>query len=356
MGTDKIYNVGIIGYGSMASNHQKQLSKGNVRARLKGVFDTDPDRMQLASEQGYITYSSKDELLSDPEIDIVLISTTNESHCGVALDALAAGKHIICEKPVTITSKELERIIDAADEAGKVFTIDQNRRFNRDFLNMCDGIEKGLIGKPYVIESRVEGSRGMPEGWRTKKAQGGGMMYDWGVHLIDQILYFVKDEVTNVFCKMYSIRYNEVDDNFRLTITFKTGLTAHIEVSTNNFITHPRFYVLGTEGTMVITDWDGTGRVVRRLSDDNEWENGITKVKAGPTKTMAPRDPKTQEEITLSPLSDVNDNLDPVYRQLIDAIEGKELLIKPREALRVMKVMEAAFESARNSQAISCNI
>ena len=351
-----IYNLGIIGYGGMADNHRKQLEQKNVRVQLKGVYDINPERLRVAEEQGYIAYPSLDELLSDSELDIVLVAATNEVHKELAIKALRKGKHVICEKPVTMTAKELEEIIAVSEECGKIFTIDQNRRFNRDFINVCKTIEDGLIGKPYVIESRVEGSRGMPNGWRTSKAQGGGMMFDWGVHLIDQVMYMNCEKVTNVFCKMYSINYPEVDDNFRLTMTFESGLTAHIEISTNNFITHPRFYVRGTEGTMVVTDWDGTGRVVRKLSDDNSWSTEIKSVKAGPTKTMAPRDPSTVETIELTEPKGVRDNLDPVYEQLVDAIEGKPLKITPQQAMRVVKVMEAAFESAEKGIAVKTNI
>ena len=349
---EKIYNLGIIGYGGMAGNHNKQLSQKNVRIRIKGVFDIDESRLAVAKEQGYIAYSSKEELLSDKEIDIVLVATTNEYHANLAIEALRAGKHVLCEKPVTMSSAELEQIMEAAKESGKIFTVDQNRRVNRDFVNVCRTLESGIIGKPYVIESRVEGSRGMPEGWRCKKAQGGGMMFDWGVHLIDQIMYMIPEKVCEVYCKMYSVHYDEVDDNFRLTMTFESGLTAHIEVSTNNFITHPRCYVLGTDGTMEITDWDGTGRIVKKLREDDGWGTEIKKVKAGPTKTMAPRDPSTVEVINLTEPEGVEDNLDPVYRQLVDAIEGAELKIKPEETLRVMRVMEAAFESHENKEVI----
>ena len=73
---DKIYNLGIIGYGGMAGNHNKQLSKGNVRVKLKGVYDIDEARMQVAREQGHIAYKSKEALLNDPDIDIVLVATT----------------------------------------------------------------------------------------------------------------------------------------------------------------------------------------------------------------------------------------------------------------------------------------
>ena len=353
---DKIYNLGIVGYGGMAGNHKKQLDHKNVRVQLKGVYDIDPSRMEAAKEQGFIAYESREALLNDPEIDIVLVATTNDCHKEIAIDALRAGKHVICEKPVTTNAKDLEDIMAVAKEEGKIFTVDQNRRMNRDFINMWRTIDSGLIGKPYVIESRVEGSRGMPKGWRCTKALGGGMMYDWGVHLIDQIMYMVNEKVKTVYCIMYSINYPEVDDNFRLTMTFESGLTAHIEISTNNFINHPRFYVLGTEGTMIITDWDGTGKVVTKLCDDEGWGTEIKKVKAGPTKTMAPRDPSTVKVTELTEPEGIKDNLDPVYEQLVDAIEGAELKIKPEQSLRVVKVMEAAFKSHETKQVIHLDV
>ena len=351
------YLLGIIGFGGMAGNHFKQLSKGNTKVQIKGVWDINPEWLTVAKEKGLVAYTSEDEIINDPEIDIILVAATNDFHKSLAIKALRAGKHVLCEKPATMTSVELEEVMQVAKECDRVFTVDQNRRTNRDFVLMRRTVESGVIGKPYVIESRVEGSRGVPAGWRTEKEKGGGMMLDWGVHLIDQIMYMVDEKVTNVFCKMYSINYPEVDDNLRLTMTFESGLTAHIEVSTNNFISHPRWYVLGKDGTLQIDDWACGGRVVKCLERQDKWADEIQTIKAGPTKTMAPRSPETVETIPLSEPTDVEDNLDVVYRQLVDAIEGKaELTIKPEQALRVMKVMEAAFESSETGNAIHLNI
>lgn len=348
--------IGIIGYGGMAGHHHEILKKYD-RAYIKGVFDVNPERLRVAEEQGMKAYSSKEELLSDPEIDLVLIATTNEAHMPLAIEAMAAGKNVICEKPVTNSSEELIKIMEASEKYGKVFTIDQNRRTNRDFVLMKRKVEEGLIGEPYVIESRVEGSRGMPSGWRTIKELGGGMMLDWGVHLIDQIMYMIDEKVTNVFCKMYKIQYPEVDDNFRLTMTFESGLTAHIEVSTNNYITHPRWYVLGKTGTLQIDDWNCDGKIVRCIDKEDVWAEEIVYTKAGPTKTMAPRNENSTETITISEPLDVVDDLTVVYDQFIDAVEGKaELTIKPEQALRVMKVMEAAFESDEKGIAVKTMI
>lgn len=357
MGIMKIYNMGIIGFGGMAGHHYNQCKKFE-RINIKGVYDINPERMEYAKGEGLTAYETADALINDPEIDIVLVSTTNDTHKEYVIKALKADKNVICEKPAAIHSSELEEMIEAAKQSKGVFTVDQNRRVNKDFVLMRRQVESGIIGKPYVFESRVEGSRGMPAGWRQTKSMGGGMMLDWGVHLIDQMMYMYPNvKVTNVFCKMFSINYPEVDDNFRLTMTFENGIVAHIEVSTNNFISHPRWYVLGTEGTLQIDGWDCKGKVVKCLEREDKWGVDIKKTKAGPTKTMAPRNPDTVKEIILNEPDDVEDNLNPVYIQLIDAIEGKaELTIKPEQALRVIKVMEAAFLSSETENAVKTDI
>ena len=351
------YQLGIIGFGGMAGHHYTQLSKGNTKVSIKGVYDLNPERLKVAEEKGLIAYSSKEELLNDPEIDIVLVATTNEVHAELAIEAMAHGKHVICEKPVTPTADELVKVMEAAKKYDRVFTVDQNRRTNKDFVLMKRTVESGVIGKPYVIESRVEGSRGMPSGWRTIKALGGGMMLDWGVHLIDQIMYMYTDKVVSVYCTKNSIQYPEVDDNFRMVMMFESGLEARIEVATNNYITHPRWYVLGETGTLQIDDWNCDGKVVRCIDKEDKWAEEIVYTKAGPTKTMAPRNPNSVETITLSEPLDVEDNLDPVYYQMVDAIEGKaELTIKPEQALRVIKVMQAAMQSWEKNEVIKTDI
>jgi len=312
----------------------------------------------VAEDKGLIAYASKEELLNDPEIDIVLVATTNEVHAELSIEAMKCGKHVICEKPVTTTAAELERIMEVAKTYGKVFTIDQNRRTNRDFVLMRRTVESGIIGKPYVIESRVEGSRGMPTGWRTSKALGGGMMLDWGVHLIDQIMYMYSDvKVKSIYCTKNNIQYPEVDDNFRMIMILENDIEVRIEVATNNYITHPRWYVLGDTGTIQINSWDCDGKVIRCIDKDNIWTEEIIYTKAGPTKTMAPRNPRSVETINLSEPTDVEDNLDPVYHQMVDAIEGRaELKIKPEEALRVVKVMEAAMKSWETNDVVKTDI
>lgn len=347
------YQLGIVGFGGMAGHHYTQISKENTKIRIGGVYDINPERMNVAKEKGLKLYESLEAMLADPQIDIVLCSCYNHHHKDVVIRALDAGKHVLCEKPATLSSEDMLEMMETAKRCGKVFTIDHNRRVNKDFVAMRRAVESGVIGKPYLIESRVEGSRGLPEGWRDTKSMGGGMMYDWGVHLIDQMLYMIDEKVVNVFCKMYQVNYAEVDDAFHLVLTFESGLTCYLEVATNNFITHPRWYVLGKEGSLQIDDWACNGRIVKCLQRENTWGSEIKPIKAGPTKTMAPRDPSTVETIPITAPEDVIDNLDPVYEQMIHAIEGTaELTIKPEEALRVIRVMEAAFLSAESGETV----
>ena len=110
------------------------------RVRLKGVYDLDEKRIEAAVERGrkngveIVGYSSRKELLCDPDIDIVCVATTNEVHAEICIDALRHSKHVICEKPVCLGSGELQDIIDVAIETGKLFTTHQNRRWDTDFL------------------------------------------------------------------------------------------------------------------------------------------------------------------------------------------------------------------------------
>ena len=352
------HKLGIIGFGGMGRTHFDRLTKEYGRLEIKGIFDISPKACEAAVARGTYVYGSLDEILSDPEIDLILVSATNEVHKSLSVAAMRAGKHVISEKPVTMNSAELKEVMDVAKETGRVFTIDQNRRTNCDFVLMRRNAESGIIGKPIVIESRVEGSRGMPKGWRTLKALGGGMMLDWGVHLIDQILYMMGDEkVKEIYCKMLSLQYPEVDDNFHLMMTFENGLIAIVEVGTNHYIAHPRWYVMGEKGTIQIDNWNCDGKIVRNITKEDVWDEEIFYTKAGPTKTMAPRSEKSIETITLSYPDDVNNSLTVVYDQFLDAVEGKApLTITAEQAMRVMLVMEAAFVSANEKRSVNVDI
>lgn len=354
----KQYRLGIIGFGGMGHHHYNALSKFDVGVVPYGVYDIDPKKRDEAREKGLVAYESADALFADGNVDIVLVATSNDQHKNYSLRGLNAGKHVICEKPVCMSSDELREIMNAEKTAAGRFTVDQNRRTNADYRLMREVLKSGKLGKVYRIESRVHGCRGLSEGWRVTKSLGGGMMLDWGVHMIDQILYMTPQKLVTVYCKMFSVKYPEVDDNFSLELTFEDGLSVLVECDTNNYVSLPRWYVLGEDGTMKIDDWDCGGEVACGKKDDESWKEIVVFTSAGPTTTMAPRLPSSveRERIKAEP-EDFLEGLSNVYRGFIGAIEGKnEMPITSAQALRVLQTMEAAFLSAQTGEAVKVNL
>lgn len=344
------YLLAIVGFGGMGNWHGELIQKRFTDIVLAGIYDIKQERIEFAKNKNIYTYKSLNDILNDENVDIVVIATPNDVHKDIAIKSLKADKHVVCEKPVTINSSELQEIFNAAREYNKIFTVHQNRRWDEDFRTIKKIYDEGLIGDVYKIESRVHGSRGIPGDWRRKKAHGGGMMLDWGVHLIDQILLMVNEKVKRIYCKLTHITNDEVDDGFNLIMTFESGITVLLEVGTNNFINLPRWYMMGEKGTAVINDWSMNGKIVRARSK-NENDAIPVKTAAGLTKTMAPR---TEKTIITMDLPKVQTDISDYYLNLIDAIKGKtEIIVKHEEVMRVMKVMEAAFESDRLDKVVN---
>ncbi|MBR3638989.1 MAG: Gfo/Idh/MocA family oxidoreductase, partial [Clostridia bacterium] len=177
----------VIGYGGMGGWHVDHILKSDV-VTLAGIYDIKEEKRALAESRGIRAYSSREELLADPEIELVTVATPNDVHEEIVVASLEAGKNTISEKPVTLSLESLERMIAASKKADRIFTVHQNRRFDVDYLAMKKIHDSGEIGEIIDLESRIHGSRGIPSDWRSQKEYGGGMLYDWGIHLIDQAL------------------------------------------------------------------------------------------------------------------------------------------------------------------------
>ncbi len=343
-------NLVVVGYGGMGGGYHaaKAIEKNEVN--LLGIYDIDPKKSELARSRGIYAYNTLDEVLADDRVDIVTVAIPNDSHLETVTRALNAGKHVICEKPVAMSSDEFAIMVETAEKNNCVFTVHQNRRWDVDFLAMKQLYDSGEIGNVFNLESRIHGSRGIPSDWRGEKEHGGGMLLDWGVHLIDQALQIYKDKkIKSVYCKFIHTTNFEVDDGYKLYIYFEDGAQAYIETGTFNFIAMPRFYMQGDKGTTLLRDW----REKAKVTVCKYWhESEVIPVQtgAGLTKTMAPRDSVTVDEYEIErPTSDVYD----FYRNVCDVIDGKaELIVKHDEVMRVMKVMEAAFKSDELGQVI----
>lgn len=355
----------IIGYGGMGKWHHNAIDQQIKGMQVTGAYDVREEAQDEARAKNLKVYENAQELFADPNISVVIIATPNDSHKDYIIQGLNAGKHVVCEKPVVLKSSDLEEIIEVSKKSKGLFTIHQNRRWDKDFRTVKHILDEDLIGKPYFIESRVNGSSVFLHGWRDYVINGGGMLYDWGVHLIDQALQLIPEKVTSVTAHLFNVHSKEVDDNVKVLLGFEGGLSMMLEVATNCFITSPRWHVSGKDGTFVIKNWDCEGKIVKLADKDAlKWENDIVYTAAGPTRTMAPRPVNTTVELPLPDIKDAHGNeyhrhssADIFYHNLIAAIEGRaELHVKAEEALRVIRIIELAFQSAEEKRGIACSI
>ncbi len=338
------FKMAIVGFGGMANWH-RELVETIDHLTVKGVYDIKQERMDYAKELGLKAYESLDDILADDEIDLVLCATPNDVHKEVVIKTLNAGKYVLCEKPATMHSKDFEEMI-AAQKTSKLF-VHQNRRWDEDYLTVRNILDKKMLGPVFKIESRVHGSRGIPGDWRGTVEHGGGMVLDWGVHLLDQALQMFPGKITSVYATETHVTNELVDDGFTVNLQFENGPLFVVEVGTSNFINLPRWYVMGRDGSAVIEDWDLSGKCVC-ITDWDKNDAVPVKTAAGLTKTMAPR---TEDTISTQPLPIVHSDIRDHYKNLMAVMEGKEeQLIKNEEVLRVLRLMECIFESAEKNQ------
>ncbi|MEE0883842.1 MAG: Gfo/Idh/MocA family oxidoreductase [Faecalimonas sp.] len=342
--------MGIIGYGGMAHWH-KDVIEGRIKGlSIQGIWDIKEEARDKARSEGLRVYDSQEELLNDDEITFVLIATPNDVHAPIAIDTMCAGKHVVCEKPITVSSELLEEMITVSEETGMFLTVHQNRRWDKDFCTLKRVLEDGTLGDVFRIESRVHGSRGISNTWRRVRAKGGGVLLDWGVHLFDQILLLKKGvRLQEVHARFNNVTTNDVEDGFIAFLTFEDGLQVIVEVGTSNFISLPRWYVLGNNGTAEIMDWDANGRIVcAKGASETDVVPVITP--SGYTKTMAPR---RDDTICEMPLPVTESDIGEFYRNVMAVIEGKaEPLIHMDEVRDVVKLMEAVVQSATRHMTI----
>ncbi len=350
------HTMAIIGIGGMGTWHCKKVTENIDEITVKGAYDVRDEAIETAkNELGLHIYNSVEEILNDKEVDLITIATPNNFHKDLAIKCLKAGKNVVCEKPVTMNAPELEEIIAVAKETGMLFSIHQNRRWDKDYCIIKKVLADKMIGEPYFIESRVQGSRGAMHGWRGFKENGGGMLLDWGVHLIDQMVHLIDSPVVEIGAHLMSICTPGVDDNIKIYIRFENGVSGMLEMATNCFVNHPRWHVSCDNGTAVIEDWSCKGAMFqKKLDSELEWDDVIVYTEAGPTRTMAPR---PQETVIETELPDVATDWGDYYKNIVDVIDNKaELLVTPEQALRVMKIIDLAFEAEERKCAISCKL
>jgi len=335
--------VGLLGYGFAGRTFHAPLIRAVNGLALSAVASGNPDRVK-ADIPDVSIYATPDTLIAAEDIDCVVIATPNATHAPLAKAALAAGKHVIIDKPFTLDMNEARELIGIADSLGLLLSVFHNRRWDSDYLSVRQAIEAGRIGRVVHFESGIERFRPVVQDrWRERGGPGAGLWFDLGPHLIDQALqlFGLPDRL---FADLGTLRDGgRADDWFHVVLHYadrRVILRGSMLVAGGA----PRFVVHGTEGSLV-----------KRCADRQE-----NQLRAG----MIPGDAgwgEDPDDLLLFDGDGGNHSLPATggdqrqyYRGIADALsDAAPNPVRPIEALAVMSVIEAGFESARKGVVVS---
>lgn len=345
-----IINVGLVGYGISAKVFHAPFFATNKNYKLVSVVE----RHKQESKENYPdvqVVKSIEELLQNDAIDLVVITTPNETHFPYAKAALEAGKNVVLEKPVTNTSAEAKQLMEIASRSGKVLSVYQNRRYVSDFLTIKEILDKKLLGDVHTFEGHYDRYRAeaRPQAWREHVLPGSGILFDLGPHLIDQVLYLFGIPNTIAADIRMQRPHAKVDDYFDLRLDYgflKVILQAGMLVREPG----PRYLIHGIKGSFVKWGEDPQEALLRAgalpVGDDwgKEGEDiyGILNTELN-GKIVREKYPSHKGDYAA------------YYKNLYETIvEGKPLRERIEHGYNTIKIIELANESHQKQCTIAC--
>jgi scyllo-inositol 2-dehydrogenase (NADP+) len=250
--------IGIIGFGRIGAEHAGWLASCDG-AQAVAVADATPARRQLAEHRGLRAHAEIASLLGEPGIDAILVSTPTSFHFDHAAAALAAGKHVMIEKPLAMNWAEAKKLIELAEKSSRLLSVFHNRRWDADYLTVRSAVEAGVFGKIINVESRLgqwascvgPAAKEYRPGWRNEAAFGGGGWFDWGSHFVDQLWRLLwPAKPVRVFAQLRgNVWTSDSDDFARVNIDFDNGAVGLVEINTTTTRPLPRWHIDGTAGS-----------------------------------------------------------------------------------------------------------
>lgn len=350
--------VVIIGYGLAGAVFHAPLISSTPGMSVAAIVTNSQQRQAQARRDvpGVSILTSTSEIWRDPaRYDLVVVATPNRAHVPLGLAALDAGLPVVIDKPLATSVADAEQLIEASKRSGKLLTVFQNRRWDNDFLTLRKVIDADLLGPLTRFESHYDRYRAAPRpgAWReyADPEEGGGLLYDLGSHLIDQVLLLFGKPV-RVYAEMDRRRPGAlVDDDTFVALQFANGLRAHLWMSVVARIPGPRFRLLGLRGAYEKWGLDPQEDALRA---------GLRP--GSPQWGLEPHDLWGHLSTDLSgpgglhfdgPLETLPGSYEQYYALLRDAlISGGELPVNPEDALEALRVIEAARESARTGMVV----
>lgn len=340
----------IVGYGpagGMGFVHGSGIAR-TAGLQLAAVCDISDSRRAAATADfpGIASHVNAADLARDPAIQLVLIATPPVTHAGLALQMLEAGKHVACEKPLCLTTEEADRLIAAARANGLMLTINQNRRWDPDYLAVQRAVHAGLLGNIFNVETFVGSFEHPCRYWHSDAQVSGGVAFDWGSHYIDWTLQLLPGLPQAVSALAHKRVWQDVTnaDQMRVRMLWSDGREAEFIASDVAAVPKPKFYIQGTAGTLA-----GYYRplLFERLDAATGYEAKQPHFAEAPATLLLARY-ESGYGVTETKLPPQPQQPFAFHRNIADhLLLGDELAVTPESVRSVIRVLEAAEESAK---------
>jgi predicted dehydrogenase len=325
-------NVVVVGYGSafgMGHRHSEEIRAADG-LKLVGVCEPNDERRAAAAEtEGVPTYEQLDDVCADDDVDMVSLIVPHHLHASLAVQAMEAGKHVLTEKPMCVTTEEADEMIAASEDNDVMLTVYHNRRWDPDWVTVRTLIEDGAVGEVFLVECAIGGPRPLG-GWRRDEAAGGGMLRDWGAHILDQMCLIAGTPAKRVYANFEHRMWTDIMDvptHTQLMVEFESGLTAEATFSNNMWAPKPRWLVQGEEGGL-FKQRGGGGAVT--------WHH------------------KVAGQNVVSEVPCFEPDRFELYQNVSDHLnDGADLIVKPEQTRRYVAIYEAAYVSAETGEAVA---
>ena len=349
--------VGVVGFGLAARVFHCPFVSAVPGLELRSIVQRSGDEAHAAYPQARVV-RSVGELLADTSIELVVVATPNETHFALAKEALAAGRHVVIDKPFAATSGQAAELIELARAAGLVVAPFHNRRWDGDFLTLKKVLESGALGRVVTLESHFDRFRPvLREGtWKEAENPANGLLFDLAPHLVDQALALFGVPRT-VWASVRRDRDGSaIEDAFDICLGY-AGLTVWCRSSMLACEASPRFLVHGTQGSFRKYGVDPqepalvAGAKVPRLGERGEWLREAEQWWG--TLTVAPRPAEPGVLLRETVRTELGDYRG-YYANVRDAVLGAaELEVAAEAGFAVVKVLEMARESSAGGRTLT---
>lgn len=351
MKTTSILNVGLLGFGSAGRIYHAPFLNAYAGYQLSKVrtAQTSPEICARELRGHTQVVATSESIFEDPSIDVVVVAAPNHLHHSLAKQALEAGKHVVVDKPFTLSCAEADELIALAQERQRVLTVYHNRRFTSDFRTVRKVCESGLLGRIVEYEAHFDRFRNsIRAGWKEDNGPGAGIFYDMGAHLIDQALeLFGLPEAVRADLRIQRTGGQSID-SFEVVLEYP-ALKATLKGTMLAKEPFPQFTVFGEQGTFM--------KYGRDMQDDALRAGVVPHL--GPDWGQEPENFWGKLHTTAQGLEfngtvrSEQGNFGDFYRNLHAVItSGAELIVKPEEARNVIRIIELAEQSSAEKRTI----